>query len=79
MIISQKNTVIAIVWIATILLVVLTALSFTKIGFSWIFYLTVLGQTLVIYMVYRVLIDHFTTDRTFDSHFYQDSDIKREN
>ena len=65
------------VWVTTLLLIVLTALSFSAIGFSWMFYLTVFGQVMVVFMVYKVLKDVFTTDKTFETHFYQDSDIKR--
>ncbi|PID69232.1 MAG: hypothetical protein CSA39_05630 [Flavobacteriales bacterium] len=76
--INTKHSVFIIVWITTFLLILLTALSFSKISFSWIFYLTIIGQALVVYMVYRVLIDQFTTNKTFDTHFYQDSDIRRD-
>ena len=73
----MKNMAIFTVWVTTALLIVLTALSFSAIGFSWMFYLTIIGQALVVFMVYKVLKDVFTTTRTFDTHFYQDSEIKR--
>lgn len=73
----MKNMAILTVWITTLLLLVLTILSFSTIGFNWMFYLTIVGQVLVVFMVYKVLKDVFTTEKTFDTHFYQDSDIKR--
>ncbi|XRE43035.1 hypothetical protein ACIVBQ_001239 [Tenacibaculum discolor] len=61
----------------TIFLLVLTALVYANIGFSWVFVLTVIGQLLVVLMVYKVLKDHYTTDKTFED-FYEDYPIGRE-
>jgi hypothetical protein len=43
--------------------------------FNWVFYLTVIGQVLVVVMVYKVLTDTYTTDKTFE-HFYEDRPIQ---
>jgi TRAP-type C4-dicarboxylate transport system permease small subunit len=45
-------------------------------AFSWVFYVTVLGQGLVVFMVYKVLTDNYRTDKTFDD-FYEDYPIKK--
>lgn len=73
----MKNSVMFLVLFVTIFLLVLTALAYTNIGFSWVFILTVIGQLLVVLMVYKVLKDHYTTDKTFED-FYEDYPIGRE-
>ncbi len=50
-------------------------MSAMSLPFNWVFYLTVLGQVMVVIMVYKVLTDNYTTDKTFD-HFYEDRPIK---
>lgn len=59
------------VWATTLLLLFVTVLSALSFPFNWLFYITVLGQAFLIYMVYRVLKDSYSTDKTFD-HFYED-------
>lgn len=66
-----------LVLFVTVFLLVLTALVYTNIGFSWVFILTVIGQLLVVLMVYKVLKDHYTTDKTFED-FYEDYPIGKE-
>lgn len=73
----MKNSVMFWVFFVTVFLLVLTALVYTDIGFSWVFILTVIGQLLVVLMVYKVLKDHYTTDKTFED-FYEDYPIGRE-
>ncbi|MEE4000120.1 hypothetical protein V1T75_07195 [Tenacibaculum sp. FZY0031] len=66
-----------LVLFVTVFLLVLTALVYTNIGFSWVFILTVIGQLLVVLMVYKVLKDHYTTNKTFED-FYEDHPIGKE-
>ena len=73
----MKNSAMFLVLFVTIFLLVLTALVYTNIGFSGVFILTVIGQLLVVLMVYKVLKDHYTTDKTFED-FYEDYPIGRE-
>ncbi|RMB64095.1 hypothetical protein EAX61_01595 [Dokdonia sinensis] len=63
----------AIQWVAitTLLLITVTIFATMNLAFSWVFYLTVLGQISVVIMVYRVLRDNYTTEKTFDD-FYED-------
>lgn len=63
----------AIIWVfaTTGVLVLLAIMTATGLPFNWIFYITVAGQIMVIYMVYTVLADHYTTKKTFDD-FYED-------
>ena len=43
--------------------------------YNWVFYLTLLGQVLVVFMVYKVLINNYKTDKTLED-FYEDHPIK---
>jgi len=68
----------AMFWVAatTLVLVSVTIMSAMGFGFNWVFYVTILGQIMVVYMVYRVLRDNYTTDKTF-ADFYEDHPIAR--
>jgi len=63
----------AISWlvITTCVLLTVTVFSTMNFSFNWLFYLTVLGQVLLVYTVYKILTDNYTTDKTFDD-FYED-------
>ena len=69
----------AMTWvgITTFFLLILTIAASLNVAFSWIFYATVLGQGLVIVMVYKVLTDTYKTSKTFED-FYEDRPISRE-
>ena len=58
----------------TITLVLVTIMAAMNFSFNWVFYVTVLGQLMVVYMVYRVLTDDYKTDKTFKD-FYEDHPI----
>ena len=66
----------AISWLAitTCILLTVTIFSTMNFSFNWVFYLTVLGQVLLVYTVYKILTDNYTTDKTFDD-FYEDYPI----
>jgi uncharacterized membrane protein len=59
------------------LLITLTIMSAMNFPFNWVFYLTVIGQVMVAVMVYKVLTDNYTTEKTFE-HFYEDRPIEVE-
>jgi uncharacterized membrane protein len=61
--------------ITTVLLITITIMSAMDFPFNWVFYLTVIGQIMVVVMVYKVLTDNYTTDKTFE-HFYEDCPIE---
>ncbi|MEQ9580737.1 MAG: hypothetical protein RIM68_01020, partial [Arenibacter sp.] len=73
----MKNT--AMFWVAatTMVLISLTIMAAMNFPFNWIFYITVLGQIMLVYMVFRVLTDNYTTDKTFKD-FYEDCHLKGE-
>jgi TRAP-type C4-dicarboxylate transport system permease small subunit len=55
----------------TFILVTVTIFATMNISFSWVFYLTLIGQALLVFTVYKVLRDDYTTTKTFDD-FYED-------
>ena len=61
-------------WVAatTIMLVLVTVFAALDVAFGWIFFLTIAGQAMLAYMIYRVLTDQYSTEKTFDD-FYEDS------
>ncbi|MGB5170016.1 MAG: hypothetical protein WBN69_01155 [Eudoraea sp.] len=61
----------AMFWVGatTFVLFTVTLMAAMNVSFNWVFYVTVLGQLMIIYMVYRVLIDSYTTSKTFDDHY----------
>lgn len=65
------------IWLTTLLLVTITIMASMNMAFSWVFYLTVIGQVLVAVMVYKVLIDKYVTDKTFQD-YYEDYPIGRQ-
>ena len=67
----KKISPMVYVFVTTLLLVTITMMCAMDFPFNWVFYLTVLGQILVVVMVYKVLTDDYKTDKTFE-HFYED-------
>ncbi|WP_232454991.1 hypothetical protein [Gilvibacter sp. SZ-19] len=70
-----KISAMSLVYITTLLLVTLTIMVTMDLPFNWVFYLSVLGQVFVVLMVYRVLTDDYSTDKTFED-FYEDYDTE---
>ncbi|WP_299124854.1 hypothetical protein [uncultured Winogradskyella sp.] len=70
----MKSSPFPYVIITTLLLVTITIMCAMNLPFNWIFYLTVVGQASVVLMVYKVLTDNYSTDKTFE-HFYEDFPI----
>jgi len=67
----MKLSAIGYLVITTFILVTVTTFTALDFPFGWIFYLTVLGQILLVFSVIKVLKDQYTTDKTFDD-FYED-------
>ena len=70
-----KISAMSLVYITTLLLVTLTIMVTMDLPFIWVLYLSVLGQVFVVLMVYRVLTDDYSTDKTFED-FYEDYDTE---
>lgn len=75
-VITMKNTSpFLYITITTLLLITITIMCAMNFPFNWVFYLTVIGQFLVVIMVYKVLTDNYSTNKTFED-FYEDCPIK---
>ncbi|NRD23366.1 hypothetical protein HNV10_08950 [Winogradskyella litoriviva] len=61
--------------LSTLLLITVTIMASLNFSFSWVFYLTVIGQASVVWMVYKTLKDKYTTSKTF-KHLYEDHPIE---
>jgi len=70
----MKIPVMTFVAITTVLLILVTMLVSMGVSFGWIFWLTCLGQFMVVVMVYKVIKDDYTTEKTFKD-FYEDFPI----
>ena len=71
----MKTSPFIYIGITTVILVMITVMCTLDFDFSWVFYLTVIGQVFLVIMVYKVLKDNYTTDKKFD-HFYEDRPIE---
>jgi uncharacterized membrane protein len=63
----------AMTWLAITTMFLITTVIFAtmNLDFGWVFYTSCLGQVLLVYTVYKVLKDDYTTDKTFED-FYED-------
>lgn len=68
----MKNTAMFLVVLTTLVLITVTIMAAMNLPFNWIFYLSILGQGLVLLMVYKVLTDDYKTQKTFDD-WYEDA------
>lgn len=73
----MKIPVLFYVGLTTFLLVMLTVMVGMNMSFSLVFYTMCIGQFFVLVMVYKVLKDKYTTDKTFEN-FYEDRPINYE-
>ena len=70
----MKTSPFIYIGITTLILITITIMSAMDFPFGWVFYLTVIGQIFLVIMVYKVLRDDYTTDKTFEN-FYEDRPI----
>lgn len=73
----MKLSAITYLVLTTFVLVTVAIFATMDFPFGWVFYLTVLGQGLLIFSVFKVLRDSYTTDKTFKD-FYEDHPIGQE-
>ena len=57
--------------VTTLLLITVSIMVSMNFSMNWIFWVTCLGQVLILIMVYRVLTDKYATDKTFKD-FYEE-------
>ena len=67
----MKTFAIKLVWVTTLYLVVFTVLTQLNTPIAFLFGMLVVGQCLVLFMVYKVLTDSYTTNKTFKD-WYED-------
>lgn len=65
-----------LVWFTTVFLILFVLLSQLPVNFTVLFALMVIGQVLVLFMVYRVLKDKYQTDKSFED-WYEDHPADR--
>lgn len=63
--------------ITTVILVTVAIFAAMDFPFSWVFYLSILGEGFLIVSVFKILRDDYTTNKTFKD-FYEDHPISRE-
>ena len=73
----MKLSAITYLVLTTFVLVTVAIFAAMDFPFGWVFYLTVLGQAPLIFSVFKVLRDSYTTDKTFKD-FYEDHPIGQE-
>ncbi len=60
--------------VITLLLITVSVMVSMNLSINWIFWVTFVGQVLIVMMVYRTLTDNYKTDKTFND-FYEDHPI----
>ncbi|HSP41138.1 MAG TPA: hypothetical protein VLN46_06875 [Gillisia sp.] len=73
----MKFTGIFYLIITTVVLLTLVVMVYYNLPFSLVFFVTLGGQLLLIFTVYKVLTDDYTTDKTFED-WYEDHPIGKE-
>ena len=71
----MKSSPFPYIILTTFILITVTIMATLNVSFTWVFYLTVIGQILVVLMVYKTLKDKYTTNKTFE-HFYEDRPVE---
>lgn len=72
----MKISGIALLILTTIILLLLTILASINFSFGILFYLMCFGQIMLIFTVYKVLTDNYTTNKTFED-MYEDRPVER--
>lgn len=67
----MKSTGIILLLISSFILVLLVVLVSYNVAFPAVFYLTCIGQFILLLSVYKILTDKYTTNKTFKD-WYED-------
>lgn len=73
----MKLSVISYLVLTTLVLATVAIFAALGFPFDYIFFLTIIGEVLLIFSIYSVLSDYYTTDKKFED-FYEDHPIKKE-
>lgn len=68
---KMKFSAITYVVLTTVMLITVAIFAAMDFPFGWVFLLTIIGEMLFIFTVFKVLKDNYTTTKTF-KHFYED-------
>ena len=74
---GMKLTGIFYLIVTTVILIALAVMSYYNLSYSVVFYVTVGGQLIFIFTVYKILTDDYNTTKTFDD-WYEDHPIEKE-
>lgn len=72
----MKNMGFILLITTTFILVILTVLAALNFSFPLIYFLVCLGQLMLIFTVYKILTDTYSTTKTFED-FYEDHSVKK--
>ena len=61
--------------LSTSLLILIAVMAFYQLPFSWVFFATIAGQASLLLMVYKILKDDYTTEKTFED-WYEDRPLR---
>ena len=67
----MKLSAMTLLGITTLLLLTVVIFATMNLPFSWVVYATCAGQLLLVFTIYKVLVDDYETDKTFQD-FYED-------
>ena len=73
----KMKSISAVISLTTGVVLIYVIASTLAVGFAVAFWLLLLSQGLLIWMVIRILKDKRTSDKKFETHFYEDSPIRR--
>lgn len=62
--------------LSTSLLIAVAVMAFYELTFNWIFFSTLAGQASLLVMVYKILTDDYSTEKTFE-HWYEDRPVEK--
>lgn len=74
----MRNTAIILVLFTTLLLLLTGLFVSVNLSFNWVFYTAFVGQIVWLVTVYKVLTDHYKTNKQF-SDWYEDKPLSGRN
>ncbi|MGB2087046.1 hypothetical protein SAMN05444278_103204 [Psychroflexus salarius] len=73
----MKSKGIFLLALSTLILITVTIFASMNLAFSWVFYLTLIGQVVLIFAVYHVLTDNYTTEKVFNDWYEDRPDLSK--
>ncbi len=73
----MKSKGIFLLALSTLILITVTIFASMNLAFSWVFYLTLIGQVVLIFAVYHVLTDNYTTEKVFNDWYEDQPDLSK--